>query len=113
MRMWMVDPRTMCRQHLLGEHVELHMIVGAHRRGKSLRWMIDRWLLWPRKVLERHEDLVAEMTRRGYRHNSPLDEEICRSITRTYQSPEAVISPDVSHRELARRCPRCRRRQAA
>ena len=29
MRMWGVDPKQMCRQHLLGEHVELHMQAGA------------------------------------------------------------------------------------
>jgi hypothetical protein len=25
--MWMVDPRIMCRNHLLGEHAEIHMFV--------------------------------------------------------------------------------------
>lgn len=33
MRMWMVPPRHMCRKHLLGEHVELHMFVGSIKNG--------------------------------------------------------------------------------
>lgn len=36
MRMWMLPPETMCRKHLLGEHVELHMLLGSLRRGKTL-----------------------------------------------------------------------------
>lgn len=36
MRMWMVPPELMCRQHLLGEHVELHMFVGAINKGTSV-----------------------------------------------------------------------------
>ena len=28
MRMWMVNPGFMCNKHLLGEHVECHMLVG-------------------------------------------------------------------------------------
>ena len=30
------SPETMCRKHLLGEHVELHMLLGSLRRGKTL-----------------------------------------------------------------------------
>ena len=36
MRMWMLPPECMCRKHLLGEHVELHMLLGSMRRGKSI-----------------------------------------------------------------------------
>lgn len=36
MRMWMLPPETMCRKHLLGEHVELHMLLGSLRRGKNI-----------------------------------------------------------------------------
>ena len=33
MKMWGVLPATMYAQHLLGEHVELHIIVGTLNRG--------------------------------------------------------------------------------
>ncbi len=29
MRMWMVDTKKLCRQHLLAEHSEMHMFAGA------------------------------------------------------------------------------------
>ena len=41
MRMWMLPPKGLCRKHLLGEHVELHMLLGSMRRGKN----IDGFLL--------------------------------------------------------------------
>jgi len=28
MRMWMLNPKALCRKHLMGEHVEIHMLVG-------------------------------------------------------------------------------------
>ena len=39
MRMWMVDPQIMCRQHLLGEHTEMHMFVGTLKRGPALQFV--------------------------------------------------------------------------
>jgi len=74
MRMWMVEPRLMCRKHLLGEHVELHMLVGSLQRGKSIAGFLSRGLLEPQHIRERHAILVAEMERRGYSHNSALAE---------------------------------------
>jgi hypothetical protein len=72
MRMWMVNPKTMCRQHLLGEHVECHMFVGTIKRGKSIKGYLDKGLLEIHNLQKRHEDLVEEMQRRGYKHKSPL-----------------------------------------
>ena len=45
MRMWMVPPSKMCRQHLLGEHVEIHMLVGTMRKGKSMQGFYDNRLV--------------------------------------------------------------------
>ena len=36
MRMWMIDPKMLCKKHLLGEHVELHMFVGTINKNKKL-----------------------------------------------------------------------------
>ena len=71
MRLWPVPPQTMCRQHLLGEHVETHMMVGSLIRSKSMEGFYDG-LIDTRLIRPRHDALVAEMLRRGYRHNSPL-----------------------------------------
>jgi hypothetical protein len=36
MRQWLVDPKKMCRQHLLGEHCEHHMMLGSIRKKKNI-----------------------------------------------------------------------------
>ena len=43
--MWMVEPKKMCRKHLMGEHVEIHMLIGSMRKGKSIKGFIDNGLL--------------------------------------------------------------------
>ena len=40
MRMWLVPPSHMCRKHLLGEHVELHMLLGTLKKGKSITCLL-------------------------------------------------------------------------
>ena len=72
MRMWLVNPRLMCRQHLLGEHVELHMLVGCIVRGTSLAGYIEQGLIDTALIERRHLELVREIKRRGYAHGSEL-----------------------------------------
>ena len=64
----------MCRKHLLGEHVECHMFAGALRKKRSISGYIERGLLAPKMLVQRHNELVVEMRRRGYTHNSVLEE---------------------------------------
>lgn len=76
MRIWDVEPRLLCRQHLLGEHRELHglwNILVEDKRGYSRHPETLRWIGKLKALHARHEELVAEMTSRGYSHNSPLD----------------------------------------
>lgn len=61
MRMWMVNPRIMCRQHLLGEHVEIHMFIGTLNRKKSVKGYLEKGLLEIHNLYARHEILVEEM----------------------------------------------------
>lgn len=104
--MWMVDPQTLCRRHLLGEHVELHMAAAHLRLGRRVDGWANSNCLEPRAIGVRHKALVAEMASRGYRHASPLTQP---KIT-AYQRPEAVVDRDTALAELVRRCPDCRRR---
>lgn len=74
MRMWMIQPNKLCRQHLLGEHFEIHKAVGNLRHsGKWTKSLTQRGFLEPQNFLSRHDTLVKEMQRRGFTHNSPLD----------------------------------------
>ena len=77
MRIWDVSPALLCRQHLLGEHRELHglwNILVLGKSGYSRHPETRRWEGKLAALYDRHEALVAEMLRRGYRHDSPLDE---------------------------------------
>jgi hypothetical protein len=78
MRIWDVPPRQLCRQHLLGEHRELHglwniLVVHGGTGGYSHHPETKRWVGKTLALFERHQELVAEMERRGYQHRSPLD----------------------------------------
>jgi hypothetical protein len=72
--------RLLNRQHLLGEHVELHVLVNTiinKRRGRSdIGWVnhpeTRRYENHLGMLYDRHEQQVEEMNKRGYNHNSPL-----------------------------------------
>jgi ribosomal protein L44E len=105
MRMWMVNPRLMCREHLLGEHVELHMFVAQLKRGLNLAGYFEKRLLEVHSIARRHAQLAAEMRRRGYRHRSPLPSFRQRRAGR--------VDRRANQRELAARCVHCRHLQQA
>jgi hypothetical protein len=77
MRVWDIPPPRLCRQHLLGEHRELHAVWTVLTRGKrgySRHPETLRWVGKLRALYLRHDRLVREMEGRGYTHRSPLDE---------------------------------------
>jgi hypothetical protein len=106
MRMWMVNPRIMCREHLLGEHVEIHMFVGSINRGKSVKGYLEKGLLEVHSLYNRHEDLVKEMKRRCYNHKSEVDEKW------KFAEKIGVIDKEKNLSELMNRCPKCKRRNS-
>lgn len=103
MRMWCVDVKKMCRKHLLGEHVETHMMVGTLKRGISINGYINDGLYQMDKIRERHDEIVSEMERRGYNHQSPLPEF-------SYDGPNGLVKEEENIKELKRRCEECRKK---
>lgn len=76
MRIWDIEPRKLCRSHLLGEHRELHaiwIIITEQKKGYSLHPETIRWKGKLKALYIRHEKLVNEMECRGYNHLSPLN----------------------------------------
>ncbi len=76
MRIWDLPPAVLCRQHLLGEHRELHglwRILTLDKQGYARHPETRRWVGKLRALYDRHDAQVTEMERRGYRHGSPLD----------------------------------------
>lgn len=83
MRVWDINPKLLCRKHLLGEHRELHglwNIITKHKAkgGYSRHPETLRWVGKARALYNRHEALIREFTRRGYNHNTPLDKRLAR-----------------------------------
>jgi hypothetical protein len=104
--MWMVDTRILCRKHLLGEHVETHMFVGAFNKGTKAGRFASENLLEFKSLRSRHDELAREMERRGYSHTSPLPRLLaCRQITK--EEREVRIDRKAAGTELIRRCPEC------
>ncbi len=108
MRMWMVNPKILCRQHLLGEHAELHMFVGSINRGISMTGYLRDNLLEPQALHLRHDELATEMTLRGYSHKSALPK-VAGAFTQE-QFFNTRIDKEAALKELLRRCPECRER---
>ena len=81
MRIWDLDPSVLCAQHLLGEHRELHglwNILTLDKQGYRKHPETRRWEGKLAALFSRHEQLVAEMERRGYEHKSPLDHRLAK-----------------------------------
>ena len=100
MRMWMVEPELMCRNHLLGEHRECHTLYGCLFLGRSIAGHLSRGQVEPQNLKARHDSLEDEMSRRGYRHMSPLEN--------IPGAPEGRVDRAASLKELMRRCGSCR-----
>ena len=81
MRMWMIDPKLMCIQHIVGEHRELHALSesilrtnpecdNSKRHRKNLITLAENGLIELKSLKNRHGELVKFIEN----HNSPLEE---------------------------------------
>lgn len=111
MRMWMTDPKIMCKNHLLGEHRELHALIGIFKRKKSIKGHIDGDQVEPLSIEKRHNELVTEMLRRNYKHNSPLKLDISILDYLSKDDREHTINRKYSKIILLARCKHCQQRE--
>jgi hypothetical protein len=102
MRMWFIDPKLMCRKHLLGEHFEIHKhkhnFVKKHNMAGRLKYpsQID-----PARMELRHDEIVKEMTVRGMNHKSDYEQPDVSYL------PKAKIDIEYNLIDLACRCEEC------
>ena len=101
----MCEPGILCRQHLLGEHSEIHKHRPSFAKGHSIEGR--RGQIEPTRMAERHEELVAEMVRRGYRHRSPY----AQPDLSLYDLAGHGVDREAAIADLLDRCPECRRRR--
>lgn len=81
MRIWDLPVRKLCRNHLLGEHRELHAIwsvLTKNKKGYSRHPETLRWKGRLAALYLRHQELISEMGYRGYQHWSNLDRKYAR-----------------------------------
>lgn len=102
--MWMLDPKVLCSKHLLGEHVELHMLLGFLKKGKNLGKFLKKKQVDPSKLKERHEALVEEMGSRYYKHYSPLE------IPDDIDLVSSPVDLKANAQDLTNRCEECKER---
>ncbi len=83
MRIWDIAPRKLCRNHLLGEHRELHAvwsILTNNKKGYSRHPETLRWKGKLAALYVRHKMLTNEMKLRGYHHYSSLNRILASGI---------------------------------
>jgi hypothetical protein len=81
MRIWDIPTEKLCKNHLLGEHRELHAIwsiLTNKKKGYSKHPETLRWKGKLKALYIRHEELVKEMEKRGYNHKSVLNKKFAK-----------------------------------
>ncbi len=114
MRMWMIDPELMCVQHILGEHRELHALLGSLERTKpkyensekhrkNLATLAKFGLIELKSLKERHDKLAGYLEN----HKTPIE----KVPTLKYLPDEvarAEVDKEKAKRDLINRPSSCR-----
>lgn len=93
MRIWDVPPEKLCRNHLLGEHSELHAVWSILTQGKdgyAKHPEVLRWRGKLRALYLKHDEIVEEMRRRGYHHHSPLNPALATGAERQHELVDSL-----------------------
>lgn len=115
MTQWPIDPRFLCRKHLLGEHVEHHMMVGSLRAGRIEAFLghVKRGQIAPRTIYARHQALSLELCARKYNHRSRIDyrevSQLIKILPRWAWWHHKPLS-ESRLLDLLNRCPECKAR---
>ena len=105
MRMWMVDPSLLCKNHLLGEHYELHCIIGAIETNPEwVKRLIKHGYIEMDKIESRHRKLVRDGR---FKDKTPLKFDYSKV---SKQFPPGEVDREKSIRDLKQRCEHCKRR---
>lgn len=105
-RMWNVPVSILCRKHLLGEHVECHMMASHLMKKGKIDNMIINNLIEPSTLIKRHDELATEMLKRGYKHRSPIINVSINYLPKEQQKYK--IDADLSLKDLLERCTNCK-----
>lgn len=104
MRMWMVNAKSLCKKHLLGEHGELHKHRHNFVKGHSIEGR--RGQIEPISMEKRHDELAKEMISRGYNHKSEYEQPDLAK----YNLVGFTVDVAASTQDLHARCQDCLKR---
>jgi hypothetical protein len=106
--MWGINPKLLCRQHLLGEHNEIHKhkhnFVKRHKITKRIYPIVQ---IEPENMKQRHDDLANEMLERGYNHNSSYDQPDLSYLDDKERYSKIDLNNSII--DLSNRCPECKK----
>jgi len=100
MRVWNVPPEYLDDKRLVDEHCAVHGIWGAIKKNspvqkhpQAIRFVDNLGALW-----RRHEALVADMARRGFRHYTPFPIE---AVPEDQRNKPLHVSEDLIERDIS------------
>ena len=109
MRMWMIDPKLLCRKHLLGESNEIHKHKHNFEKHHSITGRITPIvLIEPDNMKSRHDELAKEMLSRGYNHQSPYEQPDLSYLSNNERYVKVNLNYNIQ--DLYNRCNECRER---
>jgi hypothetical protein len=106
--MWMIDPKILCRDHLCGEHYEIHKHRHNFVKHHSITGRIAGNACEPMAMKKRHDELVIEMLRRGYNHKSSYEQPDLDYLTEYERTYKVDIKESLLL--LLDRCTKCKKR---
>jgi hypothetical protein len=110
MRMWMINPKMLCRQHLLGEHGELHKWLPWFEKGRKVHGRFYPVVqIQFNGYKERHDLLALELLLRGWNHGSPI-KKVPDFKTMYPEYYNLKVDKEISISTLMDRCDKCRER---
>lgn len=110
MRMWMIEPKLLCDQHLLGEHGEIHKHRHVFEKQQSITGRVEKDFpdIEPDRMEYRHHELALEMKERGFNHLSPYECPDLNYLSPSHRMARANIFHNLA--DLCKRCPDCKQR---
>lgn len=107
--MWMVNPKFLCKKHLLGEHGELHKFRPTFEKQHNINGRLSpKVQIEPLSMQSRHNQLACEMLLRGMNHNSPYEQPNLSYLTP--QQVRATVNVLEAKEDLISRCSECAKR---
>lgn len=104
----MVKTAELCDRHLLGEHGEYHKHLWCWIKQFKIDGRISGNAIEPMSYKRRHDELEAEMKRRGMKPNSPLSQPDFSYLSEAQRNFKVDVK--LARELLLERCEKCRRR---